>query len=300
LLFLGAGSVIIAMHHEQDMRKMGGLRKYMPITWATSLIGSLALIGTPLFSGFYSKDSIIDAVHHSNIAGSTYAYWAVLIGVFFTALYSFRMYFMVFHGKERMDEHTREHLHETPWVVTVPLIALAIPSIGIAWFTFGDMMSGKFFGEAIFVLPQHNTLANMASYDVWGLTTHAFMTAPFWLALAGVVVAWAFYMKWTHVPDLFMNKLKVVYDLLVQKYFMDHLYIKFISPLGVLLGNFLWQVGDVKIIDGAMVNGSANTVGVISSVLRKIQTGYLYTYAIWMIVGLIVLVAAFVLGWIKI
>ncbi len=300
LLFLAAGSVIIAMHHEQDMRKMGGLRKYMPITWFTSLVGSLALIGTPFFSGFYSKDSIIDAVHHSTIAGSTYAYWSVLVGVFFTALYSFRMYFMVFHGKERMDEHTREHLHESPWVVWVPLVALAIPSVCIAWFTFEPVMSGKFFGEAIFVLPQHNTLASMADYSVVGLALHSFTTAPFLLALAGVVVAWAFYMKWTYVPDMIVNKLKLLHELLIQKYFMDHLYIKIISPLGVRLGNFLWQWGDVKLIDGTMVNGSANTVGFISGVVRKIQTGYLYTYAIWMIGGLIVLIAAFVLGWIKI
>lgn len=300
LLFLAAGSVIIAMHHEQDMRKMGGLRKYMPITWATSLIGSLALIGTPFFSGFYSKDSIIDAVHHSTIAGSSYAYYSVLIGVFFTALYSFRMYFMVFHGKERMDEHTRKHLHESPWVVWVPLVALAIPSVCIAWFTFEPVMSGKFFGEAIFVLPQHNTLANMSDYDVWSLVTHSVFTAPFWLALAGVVTAWAFYMKWTHIPDMFVSKLKLVHVLLVQKYFMDHLYIKILSPLGVRLGNFLWQWGDVKLIDGVMVNGSANTVGFISGVVRKIQTGYLYTYAIWMIGGLILLIAVFVLGWIKI
>jgi len=300
LLFLGAGSVIIAMHHEQDMRKMGGLRKYMPITWFTSLIGSLALIGTPFFSGFYSKDSIIEAVHHSSIAGSTYAYFAVLFGVFFTALYSFRMYFMVFHGKERMDEHTREHLHETPWVVWGPLVALAIPSVAVSWFAFGPIVFGNFFGEAIFVLPQHDTLSKMHEMGIWDMGFHAIQTPPFWLALGGVVVAWAFYMKWTHIPDLLMNKLKFIYELLVQKYFMDHLYIKFISPLGVLLGNFLWQWGDVKIIDGTMVNGSANTVGVISGVLRKIQTGYLYTYAIWMIAGLILLIAAFVLGWIKI
>ncbi|MCK5386178.1 MAG: NADH-quinone oxidoreductase subunit L, partial [Gammaproteobacteria bacterium] len=205
LLFLGAGSVIIAMHHEQDMRKMGGLRKYMPFTWITSLIGSLALIGTPFFSGFYSKDSIIEAVGHSTIAGSGFAYFAVLAGVFITALYSFRMYFLVFHGKERMDEHTREHLHETDKVVWVPLVLLAIPSVVIGAIFVGDMAFGDFFGKAIFVLPEHDVLGELAKdFHGWfGMVLHGVTTLPFWLAFSGVAVAWFLYMKRPDIPEWF-------------------------------------------------------------------------------------------------
>jgi len=300
LLFLAAGSVIIAMHHEQDMRKMGGLRKYMPITWITSLIGSLALIGTPFFSGFYSKDSIIEAVHASTIPGASLAYVFVLIGVFFTALYSFRMYFLVFHGKERMDEHTRSHLHETPWVVTLPLVALAIPSIGIAWFTFEAMIYGNFFGEAIFVLPQQDVLAALPHHDWVQMGLHSLQTWPFYLAAGGVALAWFLYMKRPDIPAQLEARFKWLHELLVQKYFMDHFYIKLICPAGRWLGQLLWQWGDVRIIDGTLVNGSANTVGVIARVARHVQSGYLYHYAFAMILGLIILVAVFVLGWIKI
>jgi len=298
LLFLAAGSVIIAMHHEQDMRKMGGLRKYMPITWFTSLIGSLALIGTPFFAGFYSKDSIIEAVHHTHLWGHTYAYYAVLFGVFFTALYSFRMYFMVFHGKERMDQHTKEHLHETPWVVTVPLIALAIPSVFIGAMYVDDMVFGKFFGSAIFVLPDHDVLGELHKTDWLGMVAHAVpFSAPFLLALAGVVVAWFLYMKRTDIPEKLEQRFKWLHTLLVEKYFADHLYIRFIAPFGRWFGNKLWQWGDVKTIDGAIINGSANTVAVVASRVRKVQTGYLYTYAFAMIVGLIILIAGYVIGW---
>jgi NADH-quinone oxidoreductase subunit L len=306
LLFLGAGSVIIAMHHEQDMRKMGGLRKYMPITWITSLVGSLALIGTPFFAGFYSKDSIIEAIHESTLPGHELAYLFVLGGVFITALYSFRMYFLVFHGKERMDEHTREHLHETRWVVTLPLIALAIPSIVIGAIYVKQMVFGHFFGDAIFVLPQHDVLGELAkqeattpeSGDIWlYMGLHAFTNAPFFLAAAGVIVAWYLYMKRPELPAAIQAKTQWLYELLVQKYFMDHLYIKLIAPLGRWFGTLLWQWGDVKIIDGTLVNGSANTVGVVARVVRHVQSGYLYHYAFAMILGLMVLIAVFTLGW---
>jgi len=303
LLFLGAGSVIIAMHHEQDMRKMGGLRKYMPITWLTSLIGSLALIGTPFFAGFYSKDSIILAVGNSDLNSwvQSYAYYALLAGVFFTALYSFRMYFMVFHGKERMDEHTRSHLHETPWVVTMPLIALAIPSVFIGAYFVEDMVFGDFFKSAIYVAPAHDVLGSLPKDDWLSMVTHAVpFSMPFILALAGVVVAWFFWMKRPDIPAMLEKKFKWLHTLLVEKYYADHLYIKLIAPFGRWLGDKLWRWGDVKIIDGAIVNGSAKTVGFVASKIRNIQTGFLYTYAFTMIVGLVVLIAVFVYGWDKI
>jgi len=303
LLFLGAGSVIIAMHHEQDMRKMGGLRKYMPITWFTSLVGSLALIGTPFFAGFYSKDSIIEAVAHSKLDSwiQSYAHYALLIGVFFTALYSFRMYFMVFHGKERMDEHTREHLHETPWVVWLPLVALAIPSVVIGGMYVDDMVFGDFFKNAIYVAPAHDVLGQMPKYDWWTMVTHAVpFSLPFILALSGVVVAWFLWMKRPDIPEMFEKKFKWLHTLLIEKYYADHLYIKLIAPFGRWLGDKLWQWGDVRLIDGAIVNGSAKMVGYVSSKIRNIQTGYLYSYAFTMIVGLVVLIAVFVYGWDKI
>ena len=300
LLFLAAGSVIIAMHHEQDMRKMGGLRKYMPITWITSLVGSLALIGTPFFAGFYSKDSIIEAIHESKLPGHELAYLFVLGGVLITALYTFRMYFLVFHGKERMDEHTREHLHETPWVVTVPLIALAIPSVVIGAIYIKPMIFGHFFGDAIFVLPQHDVLEELPKMDWLHMGLHAFAGLPVYLAAAGVIIAWFLYMKRPDLPAAIQAKTQWLYELLVQKYFMDHFYIKLIAPIGRWLGNLLWQWGDVKIIDGALVNGSAGTVGVIARIVRHVQSGYLYHYAFAMILGLMVLIGAFTFGWIKI
>jgi len=297
LLFLGAGSVIIAMHHEQDMRKMGGLRKYMPFTWITSLIGSLALIGTPFFAGFYSKDSIIEAVGHSTIAGSGFAYFAILAGVFITALYSFRMYFLVFHGKERMDEHTREHLHETDKVVWIPLVLLAIPSVVIGAVFVGDMAFGDFFGKSIFVLPQHDVLAVLAKdFGGWfAMVLHSFSTAPFWLALSGVVVAWFLYMKRPDIPEWFQQKLSFVHKVLDNKYYADKFNEVVFAGGSISIGKLLWKVGDMKLIDGLVVNGSAKSVGYISSVIRHIQTGYLYHYAFAMIIGLIVLMGLFVL-----
>ncbi len=297
LLFLGAGSVIIAMHHEQDMRKMGGLRKYMPITWITSLIGSLALIGTPFFAGFYSKDSIIEAVAHSELAGSGFAYFAVLAGVFITALYSFRMYFLVFHGEERMDQHTREHLHETDKVVWIPLVLLAIPSVVIGAVFVGDMAFGDFFGKAVFVLPEHDVLGELSKeFHGWfGMATHALTTMPFWFAAAGVAVAWFLYMKRPDIPDWFEEKLSFVHTLLVNKYFFDRFNEIFFAAGSRGIGKLLWKVGDQKLIDGLVVNGSAKSVGYISSVIRHIQTGYLYHYAFAMIIGLIILMGLYVL-----
>jgi len=282
LLFLAAGSVIIAMHHEQDIRKMGGIRKYMPITYWTSLIGSLALIGFPGTAGFFSKDLLIEAVRESHWhAGATMgdqvtywiAYLSVLLGVFVTALYSFRMFFLVFHGEERMDAETRSHLHETPAVVTVPLILLAIPSAVIGWFTVEPVLFGGYFGEAIQVDHAHDVLAHMGTawHGSLALVTHAVMTPVFWLAAAGVFSAWFLYLKRPDIPAT---------------------NIKGFAAGGRAFGRFLWQKGDQLIIDGLIVNGTANTVGRLAGVMRQIQTGYLYTYAFAMIIGLTVL-----LGW---
>ncbi|MGD9389952.1 MAG: NADH-quinone oxidoreductase subunit L [Thioalkalispiraceae bacterium] len=297
LLFLGAGSVIIAMHHEQDMRKMGGLRKYMPITWITSLVGSLALIGTPGFAGFFSKDSIILAVGQSTIAGSGFAYFAVLAGVFITALYSFRMYFLVFHGKERMDEHTREHLHECPKVVTVPLILLAIPSVFIGGMYVGDMAFGDFFGNAVYVAPHHDVLRALAKdyHGVWGMITHGLVTLPFWLALLGVATAYFFYMKRPDIPEWFESKFKAIHTLLENKYYADRFNEIVFAGGSRGIGKGLWKFGDVKFIDGLIVNGSAHVVGWFSGVIRRVQTGFLYDYAFAMILGLIALIGLFVM-----
>ncbi len=296
LLFLGAGSVIIAMHHDQDMRNMGGLRKYMPITWLTSLIGSLALIGAPGFSGFFSKDSIIEAVHHSTIPGAGFAYAAVLAGVFITALYSFRMYFLVFHGKERMDAHTREHLHETPWVVTIPLILLAIPSVFIGGAYVGDMVFGDFFTGAITVTSAHNVLGAIDFHSAWGMMAHGFLTAPFWLAAGGVFVAWFLYMKSTDLPAkiVALPLVKQIHALLENKYGFDDFNQFVFGGGGRGIGTGLWKVGDVAIIDGLMVNGSARLVGWTSALVRHVQSGYLYHYAFAMILGLLALFGLFV------
>jgi len=300
LLFLGAGSVIIAMHHEQDMRKMGGLRKYLPITWITALIGSLALIGTPGFAGFFSKDSIIEAVAHSSTPGHTYAYIAVLAGVFITALYSFRMYFMVFHGEERMDKHTKSHLHEPSWVVTLPLILLAIPSVFIGGYFVGDMAFGNFFGDAIFVLPQHDVLGEAAKMFegsdsiAWAMIAHSIFTWPFWLAAAGVGTAWFLYMKRPDLPAVIQQKFSLVHTVFINKYGFDKFNEIVFAGGSRGLGKILWTYVDTKLIDSFIVNGSAKTIGWFSLILRRMQTGYLYTYAFAMILGLCALLAIFV------
>jgi NADH-quinone oxidoreductase subunit L len=295
LLFLAAGSVIIAMHHEQDMRKMGGLRKYMPITWITSLIGSLALIGTPFFSGFFSKDSIIEAVHASQIPGSGYAYAAVLIGVFVTALYSFRMYFLVFHGTPRMDHHTREHLHESPWVVTVPLILLAIPSV-IAGYAIGPVLFGDFFDGVLHVNPDRDVLAQLGAgyHGILGFVLHGVMGPPFWLAAAGVFTAWFIYMKNPGIAAAAARRFSGLHRLLENKYWMDEFNQAVFAGGAKGLGKGLWKIGDALLIDGLLVNGSARLVGAVAGIVRHVQTGHLYTYAFSMIIGLLLLLSWFV------
>ncbi len=296
LLFLGAGSVIIAMHHDQDMRNMGGLRKYMPITWITSLIGSLALIGTPFFAGFYSKDTIILAVQESTIPGSGFAFAAVLAGVFITALYSFRMYFMVFHGKERMDEHTRSHLHETPWVVTLPLVLLAIPSVVIGAVFVMDMPFGDFFGQAIFVATEHDVLAEVGKgVHGWiGMGLHGFISWPFALAASGVLTAWLLHKNGRDIAVEMQQRFSFIYNILDNKYWADEVYANIFAAGGRGLGTGLWKVGDVALIDGLMVNGSARAVGLLSGIVRHLQSGYLYHYAFAMIIGLLALFSLFI------
>ena len=299
LLFLAAGSVIIAMHHEQDIRKMGGIRKYMPITYWTSLIGSLALIGFPGFSGFFSKDLLIEAVKESHWHGQGAVYWiaylSVLLGVFVTALYSFRMFFLVFHGEERMDAETKSHLHETPWVVTIPLILLAIPSAVIGWITVEPILFGGYFGDAIVVASAHDVLAQLGQ-DFWhgslALVMHSVQTPVLWLALSGVGTAWFLYLKRPDIPETLYRKFKGLYVLLDRKYYFDDLWIKGFAGGGRKLGDLLWKRGDQFLIDGVLVNGTANTIGRLAGVLRQLQSGYLYTYAFAMIIGLTML-----LGW---
>ncbi|NKB37410.1 MAG: NADH-quinone oxidoreductase subunit L [Gammaproteobacteria bacterium] len=296
LLFLAAGSVIIGMHHEQDMRKMGGLYKYMPITWITSLLGSLALIGFPGTSGFYSKDAIIEAVHHSALPGSGFAYFAVVAGVFITALYSFRLFFMTFHGKERIDKHTWEHLHESPKVVTVPLAVLAIPSILLGAFLIGPMLFGGYFEESIFVAAKHDVLAEIGAdyHGVWGFTLHAFQAAPVYLALAGVGVAWLFYIKYPAVPAQIAGRFGFLHKLLLEKYYFDSFNQSVFAGGTRKIGSFFWRIGDIRIIDGFFVNGTALSIRWFSGIVRTIQSGYLYDYAFSMIIGLLILLALFV------
>jgi NADH-quinone oxidoreductase subunit L len=295
LLFLAAGSVIIAMHHEQDIRKMGGLRKYLPITYWTSVVGTLALIGFPGFSGFFSKDALIEAVHASTTPGHTIAYWAVLLGVFVTALYSFRLLFVVFHGEERMDHHTKEHLHETPWVVTGPLIALAIPSVVIGWLTIGPVLFGGYFDGAIFNREGQNPVEIVGEefHGPWAFVLHS-LTSGFavYLAAAGAAVAWFLYLKRPDIPARLMTRFHGLYNVLVNKYYFDWVNENVLAPAARGLGSGLWKVGDQALIDGAVVNGSAKAVGLLAVVTRGLQSGYLYHYAFAMIVGLAALV-----GW---
>ena len=296
LLFLAAGSVIIAMHHEQDMRKMGGLYRYMPITWITSLIGSLALIGFPGTAGFYSKDAIIEAVHLSELPFANWAYIAVLSGVFITAMYSFRLFFMVFHGKEHMDRHTWEQLKECPAVVTAPLSVLAVPSLLIGIFLIGPMLFGGYFGDAIFVLPAHDVLTELGEeyHGVWTFTLHAFQAAPLYLALSGVFVAWLLYIKLPHLPEIIASRLKWIYQILVNKYWFDDFNQAVFAGGARNSGKLLWQIGDVRIIDGILVDGTSRAIRWFSGKIRNIQTGHLYDYAFTMIIGLLLLLALFV------
>lgn len=325
LLFLAAGSVIIGMHHVQDIRQMGGLRKYMPITWITSLIGSLALIGTPFLSGFYSKDSIIEAVGSSHLAGSGFAYFAVVAGVFVTAFYSFRMYFLVFHGEERFgkaehavhaapkaevhhDAHGDTHAnheehhglaagekpHETPWVVWLPLVALAIPSLAIGYFTIEPMLYGDYFKDSIVINHQlHPAMEELKHefHDAWQMGIHSLLSLPFWLAVAGVVTAWFFYLKKPAIPAWLKQKSGFIYTLLDNKYYFDRFNDWFFAAGARDVSRFLWKFGDIKLIDGFFVNGTANMIAKFSGVLRRIQTGYIYHYAFTMIIGVFVLLS---------
>ncbi|MFQ5660211.1 MAG: NADH-quinone oxidoreductase subunit L [Gammaproteobacteria bacterium] len=298
LLFLAAGSVIIAMHHEQDMRKMGGLYRYMPITWITCLVGSLALIAFPGTAGFFSKDAIIEAVHHSHLAAAGFAYIAVLSGVFITALYTFRLFFLTFHGRERMDKETWEHLHETPAVVTVPLLMLAIPSLIIGWYLVGPMLFDGYFMDAIYVAPAHDVLSDMGwEFEGAGrLFLHAFTELPVYIALTGVVIAWVLYIKFTRVPALLAEQFKLIYQVLVNKYGFDDFNQAVFAGGARGIGRLMWRIGDVRVIDDFFVNGAALTVRWFSGVIRTIQSGYLYDYAFAMILGLLFLLGIFVHG----
>ena len=314
LLFLGAGSVIMGMHHNQDIRWMGGVRKYMPITWITSLLGSLALIGTPFFSGFYSKDSIIEAVAESTLPAAGFAHFAVLAGVFVTAFYSFRMYFLVFHGAERYDQnpdaHHDDHAHddghhdhtphESPWVVTVPLLLLAIPSVVIGYFTIDAMLFGDFFKDAIFVNEdKHEAMHELghAYHGAIAMAMHAFSSTPFWLAFAGVVSSYYMYMINPAVPAAIKRACMPIYNLFENKYYMDWINENILARGARALGTGLWKGADQSVIDGGIVNGSWKLVGAVSAVTRQIQTGYLYHYALAMIVGVFLLMTWFV--WLK-
>ncbi|TVR62443.1 MAG: NADH-quinone oxidoreductase subunit L [Candidatus Competibacteraceae bacterium] len=296
LLFLGAGSVIIALHHVQDIRKMGGLWRYMPITWFTFLLGTLALVGTPGFSGFYSKDSILEAVRFSQIPGAGVVYWMVLLGVFVTALYSFRLYFLVFHGPERMDHHTREHLHETPAVVTVPLILLAIPSVVIGAMTIEPLLFGTVFENIIYVAPTRDVLAQLAEHYHGALSfaLHGMLHAPFLLVVAGAVSAWYLYLRRPDLPGRIQARLAGLYDVMNRKYLFDEIYQVVFMRGSQKLGGVLWKYADAGLIDGVLVNGTARLVGWFAAVARHLQTGYLYHYAFAMIIGLLILLTWFV------
>ncbi len=328
LLFLGAGSVIIGMHHNQDIRWMGGVRKYMPITWITFLLGSLALIGTPFFAGFYSKDSIIEVVHESHLWGSGFAYFAVLAGVFITAFYSFRLYFLVFHGKERYDQNPEAHHdshvtpdlhaphaepvvshddhgdhdphakpHESPWVVWLPLVLLAIPSVVIGFLTIKPMLYGGFFDKAIFVNDEkHEAMKELAHgfTDPIAMALHGFSSLPFWLALAGVVLSWYMYMINPALPTAIKGACGPLYRLLENKYYLDWFNENVIARGTRALGTGLWKGGDQALIDGALVNGSWKLIGRVSARVRRMQTGYIYHYAFAMLLGVFVLLTYFV------
>ncbi|OAM33465.1 NADH-quinone oxidoreductase subunit L [Eikenella corrodens] len=311
LLFLAAGSVIIGMHHDQDMRNMGGLRKYMPITWFTMLLGNLALIGTPLFSGFYSKDSIIEAVHASNLPGSGFAYFAVLASVFVTAFYAFRQYFIVFHGKERWREAKHDHHdghghhhglkpsdnpHESPWVVTLPLILLAIPSVIIGYIAIEPMLYGDFFKDVIYVNHELHPVMHIMKEEFHGamaMVSHSLHTPVLYLAIGGVLAAWFLYVKAPQLPAKIAQTFRPVYVLFENKYYLDNIYFAVFAKGTRALGNFFWKAVDTAIIDNGLVNGAAKLVGVVAGQVRRLQTGFIYTYAAAMVSGVLVLIVVF-------
>ncbi len=294
LLFLAAGAVIIAMHHEQDMRRMGGLRRRMPVTYWTAMIGALALIGTPFFSGFYSKDALIEAVHASHRAGAGYAYACVLIGVFVTALYTFRMIFLTFHGEERLDHHAQEHFHDVGWDMKGPLVALAIPSLLVGYFTVGPVLFGGFFGNAIQVADANDVVAELGRewHGALLFALRGLAPGPAWLAALGVFTAWLFVLRSPERGDALRERLSGLNRVLLNKYYFDWFNERVIVPLARGIGSVLWRAGDKAIIDGAMVNGSASLIEWFASRMRLLQNGLLYSYAFWMIIGLAVL-----LGW---
>jgi NADH-quinone oxidoreductase subunit L len=314
LLFLAAGSVIIGMHHDQDIRNMGGLKKYMPVTWITSLIGSLALIGTPFFSGLYSKDSIIEAVEMSTLPGHSFAYFAVVAGVFVTAFYSFRMYFLVFHGKERFGKaHHKDHAgdhadeevsadhhhglapgqkpHESSWVVTLPLIMLAIPSVIIGYVAIDAMLFGGYFRDAIYIGENHEVMRELHEefHGAFAMALHSLTSLPLWLAIAGVASSAYFYLKRPDIPAAIQKRFQWIYTLLDNKYYFDRFNDWFYAGGARGLSYFLGKFGDRILIDGLMVNGSASFVGKLSGAVRKLQSGYIYHYAFTMIVGVFIL-----------
>lgn len=293
LLFLAAGSVIMALHHQQDIRQMGGLKKYLPVTYWTSLIGTLALIGAPGLAGFFSKDAIIEAVHASTIPGAGFAYIAVMIGVFVTALYSFRLFFLVFHGKERFDAHGHPP-HESPRVVTIPLILLAIPSV-LAGYLIGYMVFGDWLSESITVMPGHDVLAQLNYHGIWGFLLHGLQMPPFWLALAGVVTAWFLYIKRPDLPGKIQQKLMWLWRIMDNKYGFDSFNDKVFAAGSRGLGGLLWKIGDTRLIDGLFVNGSARLVGLVARIGRQVQSGYLYHYAFAMMIGVWLLLTWFVI-----
>ena len=311
LLFLAAGSVIIGMHHDQDMRNMGGLRKSMPITWFTMLLGNLALIGTPLFSGFYSKDSIIEAVHASNLPGSGFAYFAVLASVFVTAFYAFRQYFIVFHGKERWREAKHDHHdghghhhglkpsdnpHESPWVVTLPLILLAIPSVIIGYIAIKPMLYGDFFKDVIYVNHQLHPVMHIMKEEFHGamaMVSHSLHTPVLYLAIGGVLAAWFLYVKVPQLPAKIAQNFRPVYVLFENKYYLDNIYFAVFAKGTRALGTFFWKAVDTAIIDNGLVNGAAKLVGAVAGQVRRLQTGFIYTYAAAMVSGVLVLIVVF-------
>ncbi len=304
LLFLAAGSVIVALHHQQDIRHMGGLRKVMPVTYWTALVGSLALAGVPPFAGYFSKDTIIEAVHASTLPGSGFAHFAVLAGVFVTALYAFRMLFIVFHGKPRLSAEQMHHAKESPWVITLPLVVLAIPSLIFGVIFAVPMLYGEFYDDSITVLAGHETLARVASdlagndgsISALGMIIHGLYSLPFWFALAGIFTAWLFYLYRPEWPERVQTRFGLFWRILDRKYGFDEFNDIVIAGGTRRAGSVLWKIMDMHVIDGLIVNGLAHSVRRVSSRIRSIQSGYVYHYAFTMIIGLLVLMTWYLMG----